>query len=184
MTDVIHPAILKSQQWLKEIIVGLNFCPFAKKEMVNETIHYHVCEQTQLKPALESLALQCAYLVEHPEVETTLIIYNTGFASFEKYLDLLDYANELLIDLGFEGIFQLASFHPDYYFDGEPFNDPSNYTNRSPLPTLHLIREASMERVLSVYKDPEKIPENNITLTRKMGSHFFEQVLKTIHNIE
>ena len=184
MTEPIHPAIVKTQQWLKEIIVGLNFCPFAKKEMVNETIHYHVCEQTQLKPALEDFASQCTYLAEHAEVETSLILYNAGFTRFENYLDLLDYANELLIDLGFEGIFQIASFHPDYYFDGEPFDDPSNYTNRSPLPTLHLIREASMEKVLSVYKDPEKIPENNIAVARVKGSDFFERILKNIHNIE
>lgn len=183
MTEPSHPAILQTQQWLEKIIVGLNFCPFAKKELVNESIHYYVSPQSQLKLALADFANQCHYLHEHPEIETSLVIFSEGFKLFERYLDLVDYANEFLIDLGFEGTFQIASFHPDYYFEGEAFDDASNYTNRSPLPTLHLIREASMEKVLNVYKEPEKIPDNNITLAREKGSEFFDQILKQIKNI-
>lgn len=175
------PDILKTQQWLDEIIIGLNFCPFAKKEFVNNTIHYQLCDAKKVDSALEILAKQFKKLVNEPEVETTLIIYNEGFKSFENYLELLDYANDLLIDLGYEGVFQLASFHPDYYFEGEAFDAASNYTNRSPLPTLHLIREESMAKVLSVYKNPELIPEHNITLAETKGANFFEQVLMRIH---
>jgi hypothetical protein len=108
------------------------------------------------------------------------LIFNEGFKGFESYLDLLDEANELLFTLGYEGVFQLASFHPDYYFEGEPFNAASNYTNRSPLPTLHLIREASMEKVLSVYKNPQQIPDNNIALAQEKGAHYFQNILKRI----
>jgi len=180
MTEQSHPAILKTQQWLEQIIIALNFCPFAKKELVNNSIHYHVCSQSKLKLALEEVAIQCVYLNDHPEVETSLVIFSSGFQRFENYLDLVDYANELLIDLGLEGVFQIASFHPDYYFEGEAFDDASNYTNRSPLPILHLLREASMEKVLRLYKEPEKIPDNNIKLARKKGSEFFEQILKQI----
>ena len=87
MTEPTHPAIVKTQQWLEQIVVGLNFCPFAKKEMINNTIHYHVCGQSQLKLALEDFALQCEYLRNHAEIETSLIILSNGFRNFEKYLD-------------------------------------------------------------------------------------------------
>jgi len=176
------PDILKTKQWLDEIIIGLNFCPFAKKEFVNNTIHYQLCDVKKISSALEELALQFEKLVQQPEVETTLLIFNGGFKNFESYLELLDYANDLLIELGYEGIFQLASFHPDYYFEGEAFDAASNYTNRSPLPTLHLIREESMAKVLALYKEPELIPENNITLAEEKGANYFEQVLKRIHS--
>lgn len=170
-----------TKQWLDEIIIGLNFCPFAKKEFVNNTIVYHQSNAEQVKPALHELIEQCRYLQAHDELETTLIIYNNGFRHFERYLNLVEYGNDLLIESGFEGVFQLASMHPEYCFEGEDFDDASNFTNRSPYPIIHIIREASMERVLSVYKNPENIPENNIALAYEKGSNFFQQVLTRIH---
>ncbi len=170
-----------TKQWLEEIIIGLNFCPFAKKEFVNKTICYFESKENQVKPALHELIEQCLYLQAHPELETTLLIYNDGFRSFDRYLDLVDYGNDLIIDSGFEGTFQLASMHPEYCFDGEDFDDASNFTNRSPYPIIHIIREASMARVLSVYNEAEKIPENNIVLANEKGANFFQQVLTRIH---
>ena len=169
--------IKQTQLWVEKVIVGLNFCPFAKKELVNNTIFYYLSSNRKIKLALEELFDQCVYLTEHSEVETSLLIYNEGFKCFNDYLDLVAYAEELLIDSGFEGIFQLATFHPDYYFEGEDFNDAANFTNRSPYPTLHLIREESMTRVLSVYKNPEQIPIININLARSKGAPFFSQLL-------
>ena len=173
--------ILATKQWLEEVIIGLNFCPFAKKEFVNNTIFYHESKADQVKVALHELIEQCRYLQAHDELETTLIVYTDGFRSFERYLDLVDYGNDILVDSGFEGTFQLASMHPEYCFDGEDFDDASNFTNRSPFPIIHIIREASMARVLSVYSEPEKIPENNITLANQKGSDYFQQLLKSIH---
>jgi len=181
MTDLNHPAIVKTKQWLEQVIIGLNFCPFAKKEFVNNTIHYHICAQSRLEKTLEEFAEQCEFLSKNSEIETSLFICSLGFRDFNSYLDLVDYANELLIDLGFEGVFQIASFHPDYTFEGEASDDASNYTNRSPLPILHLIREHSMTKVLSLYDKPELIPENNIALARDKGSKYFQQILKQIH---
>lgn len=181
MTEVQHPAIVKTQTWLEKVIIGLNFCPFAKKELVNNTIHYHICADSRLEKALTNFAEQLEFIENHPEIETTLFICSLGFRDFEQYLDLVDYANDLLIDLGYEGIFQIASFHPDYVFEGENADDASNFTNRSPLPMLHVIREESMARVLSVYDKPELIPENNIALAREKGTNFFLQILKQIH---
>lgn len=174
--------ISATKQWLDEIIIGLNFCPFAKKEFVNNTICYHQSEAEQIKPALKEFLEQCHYLQQHDELETTLLIYSDGFRRFERYLDLVDYANELLIDSGFEGIFQLASMHPEYCFADDDFDAASNFTNRSPYPMIHIIREASMAKVLKVYKDPEQIPEDNMTLAEHKGSNFFQDVLKRIHH--
>lgn len=171
-----------TKQWLDEIIIGLNFCPFAKKEFVNNTIHYYQSAENQLKSALQTLIEQCHYLQQHEEIETTLIIYADGFRNFERYLDLVDYGNDLLIDSGFEGIFQLATMHPEYCFADVDFDDATNYTNRSPYPMLHIIREASMSRVLSVYKDPESIPENNMALADEKGTDFFQKILAKIHH--
>jgi len=181
MENINHPAVIKTKQWLEQIIIGLNFCPFAKKEFVNNTICYHICAQARLEKTLEEFAEQLTVLAEKPEVETSLFICSLGFRDFEDYLDLVDYANELLVDLGYEGIFQIASMHPEYVFEGEEPDDAANYTNRSPLPLLHIIREASMSKVLSVYNEPEMIPENNIELAREKGAKYFQQILKQIH---
>ena len=178
--DGLHPAITQTKQWLEEVVIGLNFCPFAKKEFVNNTIGYVTSSQGQFDKALEELALQLEHLAKHDDEETSLLIFTTGFRQFERFLDLVDYGNDLLIDLGYEGQFQLANFHPDYSFEGEALDSASHYTNRSPFPTLHLIREASMEKVLSFYPNPEEIPENNIKLAEEKGDKFFKQILKRI----
>jgi uncharacterized protein len=178
--QVLPLVALQTKSWLEQIIVGLNFCPFAKKELVNNSIRYHVSQHVKVKEALFELITQCHYLQEHNEIETSLLIYEAGFKDFENYLDLVDYANDLLIEQGFEGIFQLASFHPQYCFADSDFDDAANFTNRSPYPTLHIIREASMAKVLAVYKNPQQIPENNIALAQQKGSDYFQQVLKAI----
>jgi len=174
MDKILHPAVTKTKLWLEQVIIGLNFCPFAKKEFVNETIHYHICPDTRLELALNNFIEQLAYLEKNSTIETTLFICSLGFRDFEKYLDLVDYSNELLIESGYEGIFQIASFHPNYVFEGEDEEDASNYTNRSPLPILHIIREESMARVLSVYDKPELIPEININLARDKVKAIFK----------
>jgi hypothetical protein len=179
----IFKEIEQTKCWLEQVIIGLNFCPFAKKELVNDTIYYHLSAQKQLKLALTEFAEQCEHLSNHKDIETSLLIYSKGFCQFDKYLDLVEYASDLLIQLGYEGIFQVASFHPQYCFEGEDFNDAANFTNRSPYPTIHLIREESMARVLSLYKNPEAIPDNNIDLARAKGNQYFENVLnKIVHS--
>ena len=173
--------VLATKQWIDEVIIGLNFCPFAKKEFVNNTIFYCESSAEQVKPALHELIEQCRFLQAHDELETTLIVYKNGFRGFERYLDLVEYGNDLLVESGFEGVFQLATMHPEYCFEGEDYDDSSNFTNRSPYPIIHIIRAASMTRVLSVYNEPEKIPENNIVLANEKGTNFFVEVLKRIH---
>jgi uncharacterized protein len=176
------PEIEQTKQWLEQVIIGLNFCPFAKKEFVNQTIHYHLSVQAQLKSALTELLAQCHYLQDNLEVETSLLIYCDGFRDFNRFLDLVDYANALVVEHGFEGEFQIATFHPEYCFADAHYDDASNFTNRSPYPTLHLIREQSMARVLNVYKNPEAIPDNNIALANKKGADYFKSLLEKIKN--
>jgi hypothetical protein len=115
-----------------------------------------------------------------PATETTLLILPEGCTQFNDFLDLTAMAEQLLIDQGYEGVYQLASFHPDYCFAGEDENDPANYTNRSPYPMLHIIREASIEQALKTYPNPELIPERNIELTRKLGLEKIQALLRTI----
>jgi len=97
------------------------------------------------------------------------LIYAGAFADFDDYLDFLGLAEALLSDQGYEGIYQLASFHPDYSFEEAALDDAANYTNRSPYPMLHLLRESSLEQAIAHYPDPENIPERNIALTRELG---------------
>jgi len=174
--------IEQSKQWLEQVIIGLNFCPFAKKEFVNQTIHYYVSGEEQLKPALAEFLSQCHYLHDSAKIETSLLIYRQGFRDFNRFLDLADCANDLIVEYGFEGIFQIATFHPEYCFADADYDEASNFTNRSPYPTLHLIREQSMERVLSVYKNPAAIPDNNIALADKKGVNYFKSLLMKIKN--
>ena len=94
---VIHE-IEQTKQWLTQVIINLNFCPFAKKEFVNQTIHYHVSEKAQLKTALVEFLAQCHYLNDNPAIETSLLIYSDGFRDFNRFLDLVDDSNDLIVE--------------------------------------------------------------------------------------
>ncbi len=167
----------QTQNWVERVIMKYNICPFARREVERGSIRYAVIDESKMHMVLEALITECKLLDETPEVETTLFIIPRGFEGFYPYLDLVDLANDLLIDQGYEGVYQLASMHPDYCFDGEPMDEPSNYTNRSPHPTLHIIREASMEQALADYDEPETIPERNIEFSQRKGSEFFAKLL-------
>ncbi|MCT7654434.1 DUF1415 domain-containing protein [Oceanimonas sp. NS1] len=166
-----------TENWVKQVIMKYNLCPFARREVERASIRYVVVEEHKPAMVLQALLAEYRLLDEQPEVETTLVILPRGFEGFYAYLDLVDLANDLLFDQGLEGEYQLASFHPDYCFDGEPQDDAANYTNRSPYPTLHIIREASMETALADYDDPESIPERNIQFARRKGNDFFVRLL-------
>ena len=104
-----------------------------------------------------------------PATATTLLILASACTRFDDFLDLAAIAEQLLLDQGYEGVYQLASFHPEYCFAGSDQNDAANYTNRSPYPMLHIIRETDIAQALQSYQNPEQIPERNIELTRKLG---------------
>ncbi len=165
------------QAWVKSFIIGYSICPFAKREWDRGSLYYTVNRTTDIEYFLEHLIQECERLDSDDGIETTLLIYPEALSIFDDYLDYLDIAERLLIEQGYEGIYQLASFHPDYCFDGSAPDDPANYTNRSPYPMLHLIREESIERAMAAYPHPESIPERNIELTRRLGQAKMQALL-------
>ncbi|NOR68587.1 MAG: DUF1415 family protein [Methylomarinum sp.] len=169
--------VRQTETWLTSFIIKHNICPFARREHERGSIRYSVVESTSTEQCLEAFFAECQRLDRQSEIETTLIIYPNNFNLFEDYLDFLSLAESLLIEQDYEGTYQLASFHPLYCFEGENTMDPANYTNRSPYPMLHLIREASLEQALKSYPNPEQIPERNIELTRKMGLKKVQAIL-------
>ena len=166
-----------TQNWVEGLIMKYNICPFARREVERRSIRYIVTDESKTHNVLEALIKECQHLDENQDIETTLFIIPRGFEGFYPYLDLVDIANDLFVEQDYEGVYQLASFHPDYCFDGEPMDEPSNYTNRSPYPTLHIIRELSMELALANYDDPESIPERNTAFAQKKGRDFFTKIL-------
>jgi len=161
--------IATTQNWLKTIIIAYNICPFAKRELERGSIRFSSNHDTEIESCLLKLMLECDRLDTDSSIETTLLIYDNAFTAFADYLDFLELAETLLIEQGYEGIYQLASFHPDYCFEGAEPDDPANYTNCSPYPMLHLLRETSIEQAIATYPDYENIPQRNIELTRKLG---------------
>ena len=161
--------INQTQKWLSNVIIKHTLCPFAKHEHDNGRIYYQVIEAAHLHSQLEQIAAQFTALDTDAKRETSLLIFPLGLSEFENYLDFLGTAEDLLEQQGYEGIYQLASFHPNYRFAGASRDDPSNYTNRSPYPMVHILRESSVEVALMNYSNPEKIPERNIRLTKELG---------------
>jgi hypothetical protein len=141
-------------------------------------VRYAIYATTHVNDALGHFLEELAVLDQQQDIQTTLLVFSNGFSDFEEYLDMLELANSLMGQGGYGGIYQVASFHPDYCFDGEAQDDPANYTNRSPYPILHILRESSIEDVLKRYPEPESIPENNIAKARELGSNFLKTLLK------
>ncbi|TDG15713.1 DUF1415 domain-containing protein [Seongchinamella unica] len=165
------PAEEQTRRWLDEFVVGLNLCPFARPLLTSPQLRIVTC------PAADPSALQHFFLSEldrvqsspESEIATSLLVFTTALADFEDYLDFLGLAHDLLGESGLEGVIQLASFHPDYQFEGEPANAASHFSNRSPWPTIHLIREDMLERVLLDYPDPAGIPGRNVERLEALG---------------
>ena len=152
------------QQWLEQVVIGLNLCPFAAKPNRNKQIRIQVCDSDTELGLLEMLQAELTSLDENPasELETTLLVIPNMLHEFDDYNQFLDLVDALLDEFEWAGEYQVASFHPQYCFAGVAPDSPENLTNRSPYPLLHIIREASIEAALEHYDDPEGIPERNI----------------------
>ena len=178
-----NDVISHTKKWLSSFIIGHNICPFAKREYDNDSIHYEVVLSDKLENQLQELIYSCEQLDNNEEIETSLLILPNGLDNFDDYLDFLEMSNALMHQQEYEGVYQLASFHPDYCFEGMDADDASNYTNRSPYPMLHLIREASLEKVLAHYPNPEKIPSRNIEYTQELGTAVLQKLLNNCKQI-
>ncbi len=175
--------ITTTQNWLKTIIIEYSICPFAKRELERGSIRFSINHDTEIESCLLNLMLECDRLDTDSSIETTLLIYDSAFTAFDDYLDFLELAETLIIEQGYEGIYQLASFHPAYCFEGAKPDDPANYTNRSPYPMLHLLRETSIERAVATYPHPENIPQRNIELTRELGLAKMQALLAACYRL-
>ncbi|KJZ13914.1 hypothetical protein TW85_12040 [Marinomonas sp. S3726] len=166
-------------KWVTSFIVDLNVCPFAKREVEHDSIRLSVVRSKKTAFALEELMAEIAWLDENTETETSLVVFPTLFSDFESYLDFVAMTEDIMFEQGYEGTYQVATFHPDYCFDGVEQDDVSNYTNRSPYPMIHLLREASVEKAIEFYGDTTGIPDDNIALMEEMGLEKVETILQS-----
>ena len=152
------------RHWLENVVIGLNLCPFASKHYQAQQVRFAITHCRNEACLLTELESELALLVSKSaeEIETTLLIIPDMLQSFDDYNQCLDLVDAVLEQNGWEGTFQIATFHPDYQFGGTLPEDDENLTNRAPFPILHLLREESLERVLKNYPNPELIPEHNI----------------------
>jgi len=165
-TSVGERAAVEQQvmQWLQDVVIGLNLCPFANKPMRAGQVRLWVSEALAEEALLADIETELQRLDSEPvtRLETTLVIAPKVLSDFWDYNQFIDWVESLISRNGWQGVYQLATFHPHYCFAGAEPEDAENLTNRAPYPIFHLIREASMAEVLNRYPDPESIPENNI----------------------
>ncbi|MDC0661561.1 DUF1415 domain-containing protein [Marinobacter sp. SS21] len=174
-----HPYLDATRQWVERVVIDLNLCPFAKRELVKDRIRFAVTEADSEDALVWALQEELQRLDRQPEIETTLLIHPRVLTDFQDYIDFLAVAEGLLTHQGYEGIYQIASFHPHYQFEGTAGADAENYTNRSPYPVLHLLREASLSRAIDQYPDVDAIPQRNIQVVDRLGAQHMKALLRT-----
>lgn len=173
MTNPSHElAIARTRAWVRRAIVGLNLCPFAKAVEAKGQVRYVVSDDTDPEDLLDTLCDELARLAaaDPAELDTTLLIHPRVLGDFLDYNDFLDQADAAIEGLGYAGVLQVASFHPRYQFAGSAPGDIENASNRSPYPTLHLLREASVDRAVAAFPEAEAIYETNIRTLRALGA--------------
>jgi len=165
-------AIAETRAWVERAVIGLNLCPFAKAVQVKGQVRYNVCASTEPAELLAMLIDELHHLANCPaqETDTTLLIHPAALTDFLDFNDFLAVVDDVLDELGYAGILQVASFHPQFQFADTAVNDVSNATNRSPYPTLHILREASIDRAVAAFPDPEAIFEANIQTLEALGA--------------
>lgn len=164
--------IAATRRWLERAVIGLNLCPFAKAVHAKGQVRYVLSDADTPQALLEQLGEELLRLRDTPAeaVDTTLLVHPRVLADFLDYNDFLDDADALVEALGLDGVLQVASFHPDYRFADTDRDDIGNFSNRAPFPTLHLLREDSVERAVAAYPDPDAIVERNLETLRKLGA--------------
>jgi uncharacterized protein len=171
--------IAATQAWLEQAVIGLNLCPFAKAVHAKRQIRWVLSPAQDTESLMAELVAELQLLAEaDPEaIETTLLVHPQVLGDFLDYNDFLDLADAALEQLGLDGTLQIASFHPQYQFAGTQADDVENCSNRSPHPTLHLLREASIERAVQAYPEAEAIYERNIETLNGLGMAGWKRLL-------
>lgn len=161
--------INRTKRWVEKVVIGLNLCPFAKRELVKQRLHFSVSQASTEEDLLFDLQEQLTAINNSEVIETTLLIHPNVLEDFAAYNQFLDYADALLVQMNLDGVYQIASFHPAYQFaDLEP-DDVRNYTNKSPYPMLHLLGEESVAIALADYQGSDEIPQRNQELLLGLG---------------
>ena len=184
--DAERIAIEDTQKWLLEAVVGLNLCPFAKSVVVKDMVRYRVCASSLPADLLTMLREELQYLAEADpnKLDTTLLIAPNVLPDFLDFNDFLADCDDVLMDIGLDGMLQVADFHPQYQFGGTDVDDVENFTNRTPYPTLHLLREASIDKAVAAYPDAAMIFERNIEMLQQLGHAGWSQlgIAARLHN--
>ena len=189
LPPVLHPytdtvaaerILTDTRRWLERAVIGLNLCPFAKSVHVKKQIRYALSAAATPDELLAELEREFTLLSETDPalLDTTLLIHPDVLTDFLDYHFFLQEVEALIRNLGYEGVYQVASLHPDYEFAGSEADDIDNVTNRSPYPTLHLLREASIDRAVAAFPDPESIYERNIATVRRLGHEGWRKLLQ------
>ena len=170
--------ITATRHWLERAVIGLNLCPFAKSVYVKQQVRFVLSDASTPEALLEQLAEELLLLRDTPasEIDTTLLVHPDVLQDFLDYNDFLDNADAAVEALDLGGILQVASFHPAYQFAGTAPQDISNYTNRAPYPTLHLLREDSVSRAVAAFPEADSIVDRNIETLDKLGIEGWEKL--------
>ncbi|MET0103503.1 MAG: DUF1415 domain-containing protein [Sedimenticola sp.] len=171
MQPTEQQVVAATEQWIREVVVELNLCPFAEPVVSSGRISYAVSDAGDEEEIFRDLLQALDHFQQQDEqaVATGFFILSRGLDDFQQYNEFLDLVDGLLEESGLQGVIQIAGFHPRYLFEGSDEKDPANYTNRSPYPMFHLIREDDLESAVASHPDPASIPERNIRLLRDMG---------------
>ena len=171
-SPAVTAALADTRRWLDRAVIGLNLCPFAKAVQVRGQVHYAGTDTEDPETLLQLLFAEADALValHADERDTTLLVVTACLPDFLDFNDFAGDAEEQLFERGFEGVLQLATFHPEFQFGGTEPDDIGNATNRAPWPTLHLLREASVDRAVEAFPDAEDIFERNIETLEKLGA--------------
>lgn len=181
MTEHIRQIELITRKWLESIVIDLNLCPFAKAEYLKNRVRYSVSASASQELLLQELVVELAILNKQSAIETTLLITPHNLLDFETYNQFLDFTDAVLKQMNLQGVFQIASFHPDYQFANTQQSDVENYTNRSPYPILHILREASLESAIEAHPNTAAIPDNNIQTLRELGLPHMQRLLSNCY---
>ena len=158
------------RRWLESVVIELNLCPFAKRELINDRVRFEETDAVNEVQLLQALEAELEHLVGNTSIETTLLIHPRVLENFADYNQFLEMADGLLLQMELDGVFQIASFHPDYQFADTHPDDAENYTNRSPFPLLHILREESLARAIERTPDVDQIPLRNIRTMNELGT--------------
>ena len=172
----------KTRAWLADVVVGLNLCPFARPVVGSDALRIEVSQASDQEGIARALVNEIAVIqnASEADVATTLVVFPNALAEFETYLEFLDNAELLLQEMNLRGVLQLASFHPDYQFAGEPIDATSHFTNRAPFPIIHILREAMVTRALEGFPNPEEIPKRNILTLEGLGHERIQAMLTAL----